>query len=93
MKTSYIYILTNKNKTTLYIGVTSNLKHRIDQHNKKRGAIFTTKYNLTELIYVEEFNEIEQAIRREKQLKNWRREWKWNLIKQKNPNLETIYIE
>ena len=80
MKKGFIYIITNKNKTTLYIGVTSNLEGRILQHKCGVGSIFTSKYHLTELMYFEELDDIESAIRREKQLKNWHRDWKWNLI-------------
>ena len=92
MKSSYIYILTNKYRTTFYIGVTTNLKQRIEEHQLGKGSNFTSKYNLKFLIYYEEFLDINQAIKREKQLKNWKKEWKLNLIKQINPNLETITI-
>ena len=92
MKSSYIYILTNKYRTTFYIGVTTSLKQRIEEHQLGKGSNFTSKYNLKFLIYYEEFLDINQAIKREKQLKNWKKEWKLNLIKQINPNLETITI-
>ena len=92
MKSSYIYILTNKYRTTFYIGVTTNLKQRIEEHQLKKGSNFTSKYNLKFLVYYEEFLDIKQAIKREKQLKNWKKEWKLNLIKQINPNLETIIL-
>ncbi|MAZ27938.1 MAG: endonuclease [Cytophagaceae bacterium] len=92
MKTSYVYIVTNKYRTTLYVGMTSNLSKRITQHANGEGSIFTKKYNLTDLIYYEDFLDINQAIVREKQLKNWKREWKMDLIKTKNPKLETIKL-
>lgn len=70
MKLSYVYILANKYRTTFYIGVTGNLKERMIQHKKGVGSTFTSKYNIRDLIYFEEFSDINQAILREKQLKN-----------------------
>ena len=89
---SYVYIMTNKYRTTFYIGVTSDLPKRVTEHSSGQGSIFTQKYNLKFLIYYEEFTEISQAIVREKQLKNWKKDWKVNLIKELNPTLETIQI-
>lgn len=91
MKNSYVYIMTNKVNTVLYIGVTANLAKRIYQHKNKLADGFTEKYNINKLIYFEIFEDIEEAIKREKQLKNWHREWKMNLIKEKNPNFEDLY--
>ncbi|MGM0934976.1 MAG: GIY-YIG nuclease family protein [Bacteroidota bacterium] len=90
LKTSYTYILTNKYRTTFYVGVTSDLKKRIQEHYEGKGSEFTNKYNLKDLIYYEEFTDIKQAIAREKQLKNWRKEWKLDLVKKLNPKLETL---
>ncbi|WP_241910438.1 GIY-YIG nuclease family protein [Pseudotamlana carrageenivorans] len=84
----YCYILSNKNRTTLYVGYTSDLAKRIEAHKKGIRALFTKKYNVTELVYFEEFTNIDLARNREKQLKNWHKEWKWNLIKNSNPNLK-----
>jgi putative endonuclease len=92
MKSSYIYILTNKYRTTFYVGVTADLNKRITEHQNEIGSVFTKKYNLKYLIYFEEFNDIYQALAREKQIKNWRKDWKINLIKEKNPNLEKLII-
>lgn len=92
MKSSFVYILTNDYRTTFYIGVTSDLQKRIIEHQNEVGSTFTKKYNLKDLIYFEEFNDITQAIVREKQLKNWKKEWKLNLIKTINPKLETLTI-
>jgi len=91
MKKSFIYILCNSRKTVLYIGVTSDLKRRIQEHKEGIGSIFTKKYNVNELLYFEIFSDIKKAIEREKQLKNWHKEWKWNLIKENNPNLLDLY--
>lgn len=90
MKKSYVYILTNKYRTTFYIGVTANLSKRLIEHYEGTGSKFTKKYNLIDLIYFEEFTDIEQAIAREKQLKNWHKEWKLNLIREFNPTLKTL---
>ncbi len=89
---SHVYILTNKNNSVLYIGVTNNIARRVFEHKQKIIPGFTQKYNLNKLVYVEEFKDIREAIAREKQLKNWHREWKINLIKSINPNLEELEI-
>ena len=86
MKKSYIYFLTNKNKTVIYIGVTSNLLKRIYQHKSKQYKGFTAKYNCDQLVYYEEFEDITQAIAREKQLKSGNRKRKESLINLENPN-------
>ena len=93
MKESYIYIVSNKNRSVIYIGVTSNLKVRIEAHKNGNGSDFTKKYNCNELLYFEKFSEIKQAIKREKQIKNWHSDWKWNLIKNLNPNLADLYFD
>ena len=78
MKISYIYFLTNKNKTTLYIGVTADLQRRIEEHNEGVGSKFTRKYSIKHLVYYEKFDNITEAIEREKQLKRWSRSKKKN---------------
>ena len=77
----FVYILTNYRNRTLYTGITNNLERRIYEH--KNGLIdgFSKKYKLKKLIYYEEFENVRDAILREKQLENWHREWKLNLIK------------
>jgi putative endonuclease len=91
MKGGYIYIVTNKNRTVIYIGVTSDLSTRSDQYKKGLGSSFAKKYNCTDLVYYEFFERIEGAIEREKQLKNWKRVWKDELIKGFNPQLKDLY--
>ncbi|MBO6572349.1 GIY-YIG nuclease family protein [bacterium] len=91
MGKGYIYILSNIQRTTLYIGVTSNLNQRVWNHKQGEGSKFTSKYKLTILLYVEEFDSISDAIAREKQLKAWRKDWKWELIKKSNPELIDWY--
>lgn len=85
MKSYYVYIITNKNNSTLYIGVTSNLEKRVFEHKNKLVKGFSYIYNLYKLVYFEETSDINSAILREKQLKNWHREWKINLINTLNP--------
>ncbi len=81
----YIYILTNNNNKVLYIGVTNNLERRIFEHKNKLVEGFTKTYNLNKLIYYEVTGDVRSAIEREKQLKNWHRDWKINLINSFNP--------
>jgi len=92
MKYSFVYIMTNTYRTTFYIGVTTNLEKRITEHAEGIGSKFTEKYNLKDLIYFEKFTDVNQAIDRENKLKNWHKEWKLNLIKEKNPKLKTLKI-
>ena len=84
IKESYIYFLTNTNNKVLYIGVTNNLLRRVSEHKGKVKKCFTSRYNCDRLVYYETFLSITQAISREKQLKNWRREWKNNLVNTMN---------
>ncbi|MBK9593336.1 MAG: GIY-YIG nuclease family protein [Crocinitomicaceae bacterium] len=88
MKTGFVYIMSNKNRTVLYIGVNNNIERRVKEH--KAGVVsntFTSRYMLYELLYFERIEGFGKAIDREKQLKSWRREWKWDLIKMDNPDL------
>ena len=89
-KKYYIYILTNIKNITLYIGITNNLERRIYEHKNELVDGFSKKYKLKKLVYYEEFKYIKDALAREKQLKNWHREWKINLIKQMNPELKDL---
>jgi len=84
-KQYYVYVLTNRTNRVLYIGVTNNLGRRIFEHKNKLVEGFTKKYNLDKLIYYEVTNDIQSALEREKQLKNWHRDWKINLIKSFDP--------
>ena len=89
-----VYIMTNKNKTTLYIGVTSNLISRVQEHQQHVFKnSFTDKYNVEYLVYYESFSSIEEAIDREKEIKKWRREKKENLINIINPNWNDLWEE
>jgi putative endonuclease len=85
MKKSLVYFMTNKNNTVIYVGVTSDLLKRVHQHKTKTYKGFTAKYNCDKLIYFEEFDAINRAIAREKQLKSGNRKRKEHLINTENP--------
>ncbi len=91
MKQGYVYIMTNKSNKTFYIGVTSDIKRRVYEHKNSLVEGFTKKYNLHKLIHVETYPRMIEAIAREKQLKNWHRDWKINLVKENNPNFNDLY--
>jgi putative endonuclease len=89
----YVYIVTNKNHSVLYIGVTSNLEGRIYEHRERLTEGFTKTYQATKLIYYEDFPDPLSAIAREKQLKGWRREKKIALIQKSNPRWVDLFDE
>ena len=91
MNSSWIYIMTNANNTVLYVGVTSNLTQRVRQHKAKELEGFTTRYNITKVIYVEEYADIRNAIEREKQIKSWSRRKKEELIATQNPSWRDLF--
>ena len=84
-KTYYVYILTNDRDMLFYIGVTNNLRRRVYEHKNRLVDGFTSRYSIHKLVYYEMCHDVEDAIRREKQLKNWRREKKIELIERLNP--------
>lgn len=90
---AYVYFMTNKTNSVLYIGVTSDLHKIVMQHKNHVYEGFTDKYNCTKLVYFEECNDINAAIAREKQLKNWHREWKNNLVEEKNKDWNDLTEE
>ena len=92
-KQYYVYILTNKSNKVLYIGVTNDLVRRMFEHKNKLVDGFTKKYNLMKLVFYEVTNDVESAIKREKQLKDWHRDWKINLINQFNPKWKDLSEE
>jgi putative endonuclease len=87
----YVYILTNKRNGTLYVGVTNDTARRILEHRESRNDSFTGKYGTNMLVYVEPHEQIANAIQREKQLKNWRRAWKLDLIEKDNPDWRDLF--
>ena len=93
MKSYHVYIITNKKEGILYIGVTNDLIRRLDEYRNHLIKGFTDKYNLTKLVYYEETSDIKSAIQREKQLKNWHRDWKLNLINSFNPEWNDLFLE
>ena len=86
-----VYILASKRNGTLYIGVTSALVKRIWEHKNNMVEGFTKRYNIHRLIWYELHESIESAITREKQLKNWKRKWKLELIESSNPKWQDLY--
>ncbi|MGZ5861642.1 MAG: GIY-YIG nuclease family protein [Croceibacterium sp.] len=85
MHSYYVYILTNVKRNVMYVGVTNNLENRIAEHSDGRGGAFTRKYRLNTLVYAEEFQYIDEAIAREKEIKGWRRSKKDALVEASNP--------
>jgi len=90
----YVYILTNKYSNVLYVGVTKDLVRRVYEHkNHLDKDSFTSKYNVTKLVYFEETSDVRAAIEREKQIKSWSRNRKTDLIFEKNPNWVDLYSQ
>lgn len=92
-KTYYIYILASRRNGTLYTGVTSNIEDRINKHKKELYKGFTSKYKVSKLVYFEIYGNMNEAIAREKQLKNWKREWKIKLIEKENAVWRDLSLE
>ena len=88
---AYVYILASKRNGTLYIGVTSNLPRRMEQHRAAAVPGFTAKYRVDRLVWFEGFADIRDAIDREKAMKKWNRAWKVALIERSNPNWEELH--
>jgi putative endonuclease len=87
----YVYILASQIGGTLYIGVTNDLVRRITEHKTKAAEGFTKRYEINRLVYFECFDDVENAILREKRLKKWDRAWKIALIEKENPNWNDLY--
>ena len=93
MNQNAVYIMPNYLNSTFYIGVTNNLYRRVKEHKDKYNKGFTSKYNLCKHIYFEKSDSIEVAILRENQLKNWKRQWKIDLIQSINPSFKDLSSE
>jgi len=91
MSSYYIYIVASRRNGTLYVGVTSNLLQRVYAHRNDLVEGFTKKYGVRMLVYFEECDEREGALRREKQIKEWKRRWKLELIEKFNPEWQDLY--
>ncbi len=88
-----VYIMTNPDNNVLYIGVTNDLERRVWEHKNGEGSEFTNKYKCSKLVYYEDYNNIKTAINREKNLKDWKRKWKYDLIIENNPQMNDLSLE
>jgi len=86
----FVYILTNTKRGVLYVGLTNNLVRRLEQHRAKAVPSFTSEHGLTRLVYLEEYSSINEARARERVLKRWRRDWKFKLIEELNPDWDDL---
>jgi putative endonuclease len=93
MEQYFVYILTNKYNNVLYVGITNNLIRRVYEHKNKLISGFTSKYNVNKLVYYESFQSVFDAIKREKEIKGWKREKKVALINSFNPEWKDLYEE
>ncbi len=93
MKEGYVYILSNSKRTVLYTGVSSDLLNRTFNHKKSQGSDFSTKFRTQFLMYYEIHQNMYEAIRREKQIKRWNKDWKLNLIRSVNPEMKDLWGE
>lgn len=91
MSNYYVYIMASKRNGTLYIGVSGDLKRRVFEHRNKIIKGFTEKYNVTGLVHFEHFEDKWAAANRERMLKNWKRQWKIDLIEKDNPDWKDLY--
>lgn len=90
MRTYFVYIMTNRARVVMYIGVTNSLERRLWFHGNSTGRTFTKRYKIDRLVYYEAYNNVRNAIAREKELKRWRREKKNNLVQTLNPKWEDL---
>jgi putative endonuclease len=88
-----VYILTNKPRGVLYVGVTNDLERRVHEHRLGKGSAFCRKYNLHRLVYADTFGDVNEAIATEKRIKKWRRAWKEQLIEAVNPGWAELMPE
>lgn len=92
-KKFYVYILCKERNSTFYVGFTANLQKRIWEHKNDIIEGFTKKYGIKRLVYFEVFDDAENAIRREKRLKKWPRQWKIKVIEEMNPDWNDLYAD
>jgi putative endonuclease len=90
-RSGWTYMMTNKPRGVLYIGVTADLAARVFKHRQGTGSNFCRRYNLTRLVFAEEHGLIEEAIAREKAMKAWRRDWKIRLVEEANPQWADLF--
>ena len=89
----YVYMLASKRNGTLYVGVTNDLMRRVWEHKTGHVKGFTGKYGVTQLVWFEMHQDVNEAIAREKRIKKWRRAWKLDLLESDNPNWRDLYAE
>lgn len=92
-KIYWVYILSSKKNGTLYVGITNNIIRRAYEHKKKLQKGFTKKYNVSILVYTEQYTDVKAALYREKCIKEWKRAWKIKLIEDNNPDWKDLYQE
>jgi putative endonuclease len=92
-KTYWVYLMASRRNGTLYVGVTNHLGRRIWEHKNGHGSIFAAEHGVKGLVWYESHRDINEAIRREKQIKKWQRRWKLELIEAMNPNWRDLYEE
>jgi len=93
MREHYVYILASRKNGTLYIGMTEELGKRVVRHKDKRTNQFAAKYDVDKLVYYEKHKSLEEAVKRENQVKKWRREWKIKLIEKQNPDWVDLFSD
>ena len=91
MKGGWVYIMTNKPNGALYVGVCADIVVRVAQHREGKGSVHCKRYNLKRLVYVEPYPNIDEAIRREKAMKEWQRAWKVKRIEEANPDWADLW--
>ncbi|MFI4983871.1 MAG: GIY-YIG nuclease family protein [Rickettsiales bacterium] len=91
MSSYFVYILASGKNGTLYVGMTNNITKRVFEHKQKFIKSFTQKYNVSQLVYAEEFGNPQDALWRERCIKRWKRKWKIRLIEEKNPQWIDLY--
>ena len=89
----YVYTLASRIGGTLYVGITNDLIRRVFEHKSKSTPGFTERYDVAKLVYFEQLDDPENAIKREKRIKKWNRAWKIRLIEEFNPNWEDLYAD
>ena len=87
----WVYIMTDRYRGTLYVGVTADLAARVTQHRSGTGSEFCAKYGLKRLVWTERLDSIEDAVAHEKRIKRWHRQWKFDLIEKANPDWDDLY--
>jgi putative endonuclease len=91
-KIFFVYVLAIKRRGVLYVGTTTDITRRVEQHKSKSVSGFTSTYGVSQLVYLEEYGSALEARSRERSLKRWRREWKFKLIEERNPDWRDLAL-